>query len=277
METAKQPLQIDIEGLIRSKNAKILKWIPKFIIAYLKKVIHQEEVNDFILRNKDQKNQDFCSAVANEFELDITIDNIENIPKTGKVTIVMNHPLGGMDAMALVHKLRDYRSDIKFIVNDLLLNLDNLKGMFMGVNKHGANSIASRREVAKLFESDEMICVFPAGLVSRRKKGKIEDLEWKKTFVTMSKEAKRTIVPIHADGRLSNFFYNLANFRTFLGIKTNIEMLYLVDELYKQKKQKIHFTVGDPIDIHFFNHSKSDKQWAEWTRKLIYKLQSEKQ
>jgi len=265
-------LQIDVEELIASKNPKLLKRLPKFVINYLKKIIHQDEVNSFIRRNHGKKNQDFCAAIAEEFNLKISIDNKERIPKTGPATIVMNHPLGGMDAVAFVHELSNYRQDIKFIVNDLLMNLDGLKEMFVGVNKHGANSLNSRKQVFDLFETDQLICIFPAGLVSRRQHGKIRDLEWKKTFLTLSRRDSRPVIPVHIDGRLSNFFYNLANIRTKLGVKANIEMLYLVNELYKQKGQRIHFSVGEPIPTSFFDDSKSDAEWADWTKQQLYSL-----
>lgn len=268
-----KPLHIDVEALIKSKNPKLLKWLPRFLISYLKRIIHQEEVNDFNKRNFGKKNQEFCAAIVEEFDLKISLNNIENIPKTGAATIVMNHPLGGMDAIAFVHQLANYRTDIKFIVNDLLLNLDGLKEMFVGVNKHGANSRASKQQVAELFETDNLICIFPAGLVSRKKQGKIRDLAWKKTFLTMSRKSNRVIIPVHIKGRLSNFFYRLANFRTLLGIKVNIEMLYLVNELYKQKGQNITFNIGKPLPIAFFDKSKSDSYWAEWTKEQVYQLE----
>lgn len=265
-------LRIDVEKLIASKNPKLLKWLPGFLIKYLKKIIHQDDVNDFIARNGHRKNQDFCAAIADEFQLKISMSGMENIPKTGPATVVMNHPLGGMDAIAFVHQLADYRTDIKFIVNDLLLNLEGMKEMFAGVNKHGANSRNSMKEVRDLFETDQLICIFPAGLVSRKKKGVVKDLEWKKTFLTMSKKTNRTIIPVHIEGRLSNFFYRLANFREFFGIKANVEMLYLVNELYKQVGQKIHFTVGEPISITSYTKNRTDKAWAEWTKEKVYKL-----
>lgn len=267
-----QTMNIDLENLIKSKNPKLLKWMPGFLIRYLKRIIHQDDVNSFISRNKDKKNQEFCAAVVDEFDLHLSIDHRDRIPKSGPVTIVMNHPLGGMDAISFVHLLADYRQDIRFIVNDLLMNLDGLKDMFKGVNKHGTNSLSSRREIAKLFETDQMICVFPAGLVSRKQKGKIRDTEWKKTFLTTSREHNRVIVPVHIEGRLTNFFYNLANLRKFFGIKANIEMLYLVNELYKQKGKTIHFSVGKPFDINEFDHSKKDSEWAEWVKNIVYQL-----
>lgn len=272
MEKKNKGLRIDVEELIRSKNPKLLKWLPRFIVSYLKKIIHQDDVNSFVERNQDKKNQAFCKAVADEFQLEITLSGLENIPKQGAATVVMNHPLGGMDAIAFVHQLANYRTDIKFIVNDLLLNLDGMKEMFAGVNKHGSNSLNSKKQVSELFDSDELICIFPAGLVSRKKKGQIVDLEWKKTFLTMSKKTNRPVIPVHIQGRLSNFFYNLSNFREFIGLKVNIEMLYLVNELYKQKGQKIHFTIGKPISAETFDKSKNDKQWTEWVREKVYEL-----
>lgn len=271
MNKGKQ-LKIDVEQLISSKNPKLLKWLPRFVVSYLKRIIHQDEINDFIQRNGNKKNQEFCAAVAAEFELDITITDLERIPKTGPATVVMNHPLGGMDAIAFVHALADYRTDIKFVVNDLLLNLEGMKEMFVGVNKYGANSLASKKKVSELFDTDQLICIFPAGLVSRKKGGKVVDLEWKKTFLTMSRKSKRPIIPVYIDGKLSRFFYRFSNIRTFLGIKINLEMLYLVDELFKQRKKKIGFIVGEPVEIDFFDKSKSDKKWAEWMKQTVYQL-----
>lgn len=265
-------LKIDVEQLISSKKPKLLKWLPRFVVSYLKKIIHQDEVNDFIQRNGNKKNQEFCAAVTNEFELDITVEHLERIPRTGPATVVMNHPLGGMDAIAFVHALANYRTDIKFVVNDLLLNLDGMKEMFVGVNKYGANSLTSKKKVSELFDTDQLICIFPAGLVSRKKGGKVIDLEWKKTFLTMSRKAKRPIIPVYIDGKLSRFFYRLSNIRTFLGIKINLEMLYLVDELFRQRKQKIRFIVGEPVEIDFFDKSKNDKKWAEWMKQEVYQL-----
>jgi putative hemolysin len=267
-------VRMDVEKLIASKNPKLLKWLPRFIVSYLKKILHETDVNYFLERSKGKKNQAFCAEVVDVFDLDVTIDNMERIPASGPVTIVMNHPLGGMDAIAFVHALANYRTDIKFIVNDLLLNLEGMKEMFVGVNKHGSNSLNSKKKVADLFETDELICVFPAGLVSRKKRGIISDLEWKKTFITMSrKRGDRVIVPVHINGRLSNFFYNLANFRSFLGIKVNIEMFFLINELYKQKGRKVPFIVGNPIQISAFDKSKSDVKWAEWMKEKVYTLE----
>jgi hypothetical protein len=208
---------INIRRLIASKNPRLLKWLPGFLLRYIERVVHQKDVNYFL--NKYQStNQDFCTDVLTEIGVNYTIEGIENIPKDGKCVIVMNHPLGGLDAMILVDALKNHRTDLKFIVNDLLLNLGRLNELFVGVNKHGKNSSQSIQKVNDLFASENCVCIFPAGLVSRRKKGLIRDLTWKKTFVRQSKLNDQVIIPVFIDGHLSNWFYNLSNFRQFLGI-----------------------------------------------------------
>lgn len=263
---------IDIKKLVKSKNPKLAKLIPGFIYNYLKKVLHQDEINDFMAKNGHLKNEFFCSAVLNKFNIKIEIEGIENIPIDEGVILAMNHPLGGMDAMALVHGLQERRKDIKFIVNDLLLNLAPLKELFVGVNKHGSNERQLHVQMTELFSSDAAIGIFPAGLVSRRKKGVVSDLEWKKTFIRYAKRHDKQIVPIYIEGRLSNFFYNLSNFRSFIGIKANIEMLYLSDELFKQRNKTIRFVVGKPIHVSDFSKEKSDEVIANEIKNNVYLL-----
>lgn len=263
---------IDIRKLIGSKNPGLLKWLPGFIIRYLERILHQDEINQFLIDHPYQQNEDFCKAVIDYFNIKIEITGIENIPKEGGVTLAMNHPLGGMDALAFVTALRNHRTDLKFIVNDLLLNLESMQGMFVGVNKHGKNNERTHDKIDDLFASEKAVCIFPAGLVSRKSKGKIRDLEWKKTFVALSVKHGHPIVPIFIDGKLSNFFYRLANFRKFIGIKANIEMLYLADELFKQRDVTMKFTVGKPIFPEQLDDKKSYRAWAQWVREKVYEL-----
>lgn len=263
---------VDVEKIIASKNAKLLKRLPRFIISYLKKILHQDEVNQIIHENTDLKNEAFCQEIVTRFNLKLDVFGEENIPTDKGAIFVVNHPLGGMDAMALVDVMSRYRKDIKFIVNDVLLTLENLKGLFVGVNKYGKSAKDSLRDVDQLFASEQAIFIFPAGLVSRQVDGEIRDLEWKKTFVTQAKKYNKTVIPVLLDGRLSPFFYRLAKLRTFFGIKANIEMLYLVNELFKQRGKQISVTFGKPMSPEVFTLEKTDKQWAAWVREEVYKL-----
>lgn len=268
---------IDIEKLIRSKNPKILKWLPRFVLRYLKRILHQDEVNAFLIKNKDKKNAEWCQATVDYLNITYAVKNIERIPKEGKIVIVMNHPLGGMDAMILVSALQNHRTDLKFIVNDILLNLESMKEMFVGVNKQGKGKNKSETVgfVRELFKSDEAVCIFPAGLVSRKINDEVMDLEWKKTFVTQSRENERTIVPIYIDGRLSNFFYRLHKWRTFFGIKANIEMLYLSNELFKQRNKHFNFVVGTPIKSDYLDQDLNDVSMAQKIKQEVYNLRKQ--
>ncbi len=263
---------INVRNIIGSKNPKLLKWIPGFIIRYIERILHQREINQFLKDHPTLENQAFCSEVVNYFNITFEVKNIERIPKTGKAVLAMNHPLGGMDAMILVDALKDHRTDIKFIVNDLLMNLVQLRGIFAGVNKHGKTQSESLKKVNELFESDQLIGIFPAGLVSRKIKGEIQDLEWKKTFFRQSKKNNQTIIPIYIEGKLSPFFYRLSNIRKFFGIKANIEMLYLADELFKQRNQHITFIVGEPMLPEELKSFKNDQEGANEVRKRLYSL-----
>ncbi len=268
---------IDIEKLIKSKNPKVLKWMPRFVLRYLKRILHQDEINAFLLANKDKKNAEWCQASVDHLNITYSVENIKNIPKEGKIVLVMNHPLGGMDAMILVSALQHHRTDLKFIVNDILLNIDGMKEMFVGVNKqrNGKNKSETRQSIKQLFESDNAVCIFPAGLVSRKIKGEVRDLEWKKTFVTLSRENERTIIPIYIDGKLSNFFYRLHKLRTFLGIKANIEMLYLSNELFKQRNKHFKFIVGTPIKSDYLDQDLNDVAMAQKIKQEVYNLRKQ--
>lgn len=263
---------IDVEGIIANKNPKVLKWLPSFVISYLKKTIHQEDINTILIENKDKFDYDFAEDIINRFNIKVKVKGLENVPKSGGCILASNHPLGGIDALAIVTSFKDYRRDLKFVVNDILLYLKNLNELFVGVNKHGNNSKDSLNSVNELFASDKAVFVFPAGLVSRKTNGKIRDLEWKKTFITQAKKHKKDIIPLRVDGELSPFFYRLAAIRKLLGIKANIEMLFLAKETFKQQNKTINIIVGKPISYQTFDKTKNDKQWAEWVKERVYAM-----
>ncbi len=263
---------IDVEKIISEKNPKLLKWMPGFLLRYLKRIIHEKDINDFLAESKDIKNIEFCHEVVKYLNINVEVKNIERIPNEGRICLVMNHPLGGMDAMVLVAALDGHRNDLKFIVNDILMNLKNLSDIFVGIDKKSKIRGEAHAKVTGLFKSDSTVCIFPAGLVSRKIKGKVQDLEWKKAFVTNSKNSDRTIIPIYIEGKLSRFFYRLSNIRKFFGIKANIEMLYLANELYKQKNATIKFIVGEPIEHDLIHGTNKDRATTEKIRQRVYAL-----
>ena len=263
--------KIDLEEIIRNKNPRLLKMIPRFILNYVKRIIHQNDVNGALERYKDKEGLDFVESILNDFGANIKAFNLENIPQTGRYILASNHPLGGLDGMALMHVAGKVRRDIVFPVNDILLYLRNLKILFIPINKHGKN-IENKNLIDNAFASDVMILYFPAGLCSRKQKGEIMDLEWKNTFIKKAIQYKRDIIPVHIDGRNSIFFYNLANWRKRLGIKANIEMLYLVDEMFNQHEKDVNITFGKPISYKVFDNKFKSNEWAKQIKNHVYEL-----
>jgi putative hemolysin len=264
----------DVDTLLANKNPSLYKFLPKFILNYIKKIIHQDELNAIVVDNKNSFGLDFLDAVLKGFGVKIIYKGLENIPEDGRWIVASNHPLGGLDGMALMWVVGKRRKDIAFPVNDLLMNIENLKGLFIPINKHGSNA-GNVRLIEETFASDKAMLYFPAGLCSRKQKGGICDLEWKKSFISKARTHKRDIIPCHINGRNSDWFYNLARFRAFLGLKANIEMLYLVDEMYRQRNKEIVITFGKPIAYSIFDKRKTDLNWAQELKAYIYTLQKD--
>jgi 1-acyl-sn-glycerol-3-phosphate acyltransferase len=263
---------IDVKKVISDKNPKLLKRLPRFIVKYLQRILHEKDVNTFVHDHRNDSPIEFCLAVMDKFNIQLTISGEENIPEKEGAVLAVNHPLGGIDAMALVAVLHKKRPDIKFLVNDVLLHLERLRPIFVGVNKHGKHAAESLRKVDETFAGNDLLCIFPAGLVSRKEKKEVKDLKWRKTFITRSKKYNKTIIPVFIDGELTSFFYNLYKFRKFIGVKANIEMLYLVNELYKQNDKKINIKIGTPILASDLDNSKTDEKWAEFVKTKVYDL-----
>lgn len=274
-ETIAKPFQIDLKEVIRNKNPRLLKFLPGFIISFIRRIIHEDEMNDFLQRNHGKMGLDFANAILDEFVTDLAIVGVENIPDTGRYIVAGNHPLGGLDGIALISVVGRKWKNVVFPVNDLLMNIPQLKPLFIPINKHGSNA-QNIRILNETFESEKMILYFPAGLVSRKQGGKIRDLTWKKTFITKARQYKRDIIPVYFAGRNSSFFYNLANFRKMLGIKANIEMFFLVDEVYKQKGKNMSMVFGEPISWKTFDRSHPDTYWAQYVMDTVYSLKPQK-
>jgi len=275
MQEAKKKF-IDIRKIFHDKNPRLAAMLPAFVMHYIRKTIHEDEVNEFLDVHGDKQGLEFIRTSLERFRVNVISSGANNIPASGGFIIAANHPLGGLDAFALMQEIAKRRADFKFIVNDILLQLENLKGLFIGVNKHGKNAQLNLAAIDALYSSEKGVLIFPAGLVSRKKNGIIRDLAWQKSFVTKAKKHQRNVIPVHIEGNLTNRFYSIANFRTALGIKANIEMFYLVDELFRQKNKTIEIIIGEPVPFTFFDKSKSDFEWAQWVKEKVYEL-AEKQ
>lgn len=265
--------QIDLKKVLQQKAPSAAGKIPGFVLNYLIRTIHQDELNDILRRYHDKQGVDFMLELLTYFDLTLELINEENVPSEGRFTFASNHPLGGLDGICLSAVIgKKFDGKIKYPVNDLLLYLANLKNIFVPINKHGSQGKDVARLLHEAYTSDNQIITFPSGLCSRKQKGKIVDLDWKKSFIQKTVEYQRDVVPIYFEAHNSPFFYRLANLRKMCGIKMNYEMIYLPDEMFKCKHQTFRIHFGKPIPWQTFDNSKSPAQWAAWVKEIVYKM-----
>ena len=261
---------IDVDKVLTEKAPGLKKWMPGFVLNWLKRKLHEEEINAVMDELKDVHGVEFNNRGLDKLGAKIVSTNAHFIPKHGGIILAANHPLGGLDGMAFVKTIAEVRPDIHFVVNDVLKNLKNYGDVFIGINKIKSTSATSLRTIESVLMTDDAIGFFPAGLVSRKQNGVIMDLDWKKSFVTQAIDHKRMIVPVFIEGQNSKFFYNFARFRKRIGIKANIEMLFLPDEMFKQKNQTIKVHFSKAFDPAILDKSRSHKGWADHIKKYIY-------
>lgn len=268
-----KPFQLDLDKAIETKAPGIYNKIPRFVINWLKRKVHLDELNHILDIYRDEQGVDFAAACVGYFNLDLKVRGLDDISDTGRFIFASNHPLGGLDGICLSAVIgKKYDKNIRFPVNDILLMIKNLQNIFIPINKHGSQSRRAAALMDEAYDSDNQIITFPAGLCSRKQKGVIMDTGWRKNFIQKAIESERDVVPVHFSAHNSNFFYRFANIRKRLGVKFNIEMLYLPDEMFKNKGQTFIITFGDPIPYTFFDKSKTAVQWAEYIKEKAYNL-----
>ena len=267
---------VDIEKVLRSKMGDKARWIPRFAVKWLKHIAHEDQVNEFLWQARDLKGTPWLVACLNYLGVKIEVEGMDNLPKKDDkrlYTFVSNHPLGGIDGVALGSVLgRQYDDRFRYLLHDLLMNLPGLAPLCIPINKTGHQSRNFPAMVEAGFKGDTHILMFPAGLCSRKRGGVIRDLDWKKTFITKSVETQRDVVPIHFEGHNSNFFYRLSNISDRYVKKVNIAMLFLADEMFKNTGNTFRIRIGKPIPWQTFDKSKSPMEWAQYVKDLVYHI-----
>lgn len=266
---------IDIDKILKGKMGAKAKFVPRFLVGWLKRIAHQDQVNAFLWESRDKSGVEWLEATARYLDMTLEIEGKENLPDPtdGKLyTFVSNHPLGGEDGVALGAVIgRHYDGRFRYLVNDLLMNLPGLAPLCIPINKTGKQSRNFPAMIEAGFQSDYHMLMFPAGICSRRHQGVICDIPWKKTFISKSIEYQRDVVPIHFSGQNSNFFYRLANFSDKY-LPFNLAMLFLVDEMYKNVHKTFQIKIGKPIPWQTFDKTKTPMEWAQFVKDKVYNL-----
>lgn len=267
---------IDIDSILQSKMGAKAKWVPRPLVLWLKRIIHQDQVNAYLWDSRDKVGTEWLEECVRYLQMSLKLEGMENLPdkNDGRLyTIVSNHPLGGADGVALGAIIgRHFDSRFRYLVNDLLMNLPGLAPLCIPINKTGKQSRSFPAMVKAGFESENHMLMYPAGICSRRQKdGSIRDIPWAKTFIVKSVEYQRDVIPIHFSGQNSNFFYKLANFSDRY-LPFNLAMLFLVDEMYKNVGKTFEIKIGKPIPWQTFDKSKTPQQWAQYVQDIVYSL-----
>lgn len=265
-------VKIDVDKVLRTRLPKHYRYIPRFLVRWLERAICQDRLNTILEKMADKNSVDAATVALDEMGITVNASGLDELP-LGRYMFVSNHPLGGLDGLALISLLGNrYERNIKFLVNDLLMAVTPLRGVFLPVNKYGRQSREAASEIDVALSSDNQIITFPAGLCSRMQpNGSIADLPWQKAAVVHAVNYQRDIVPIYFDARNSSFFYRFAKWRKRLGIKFNIELIFLPKEMLKQSGSTLHFVVGKPIawsslDAH------APKREAARLRDIVYSM-----
>ena len=263
---------IDLASSIKESDSKFLKKFPGFIVRWLEMIIEQDELNRIIEKYKDCEGADFHRSIIKEFNLTVEVEGLENLPENRKCFFLSNHPFGIIDGLILTKTVIEKYGTFKAIGNESFRFVPNLRPYIALVNPYGMSSKIYVTELEKVYQSDVAITHFPAGEVSRRYNGKIQDRVWQKSFVTRAVSCQRNIVPFYFHGRNSNLFYGINLLRRALGIKTNIELALLPHELFNKRNKTIRLTIGKPIPWEKFDSSMTYVQWAQKVKEHVYKM-----
>lgn len=268
--------RIDIDRIVHEKAGAKARRIPRFVVSWLKRIVHQDEINAFLEKEGDKQGVPWLKDCIDFLDVHLEVEGLENLPPADdgrRYTFVSNHPLGGQDGVSLGAILGEhYDGRVKYLVNDLLMNLHGLAPMCVPVNKTGTQGRQLPAMIEAGFAGPDNIIMFPAGLCSRRRHGVIRDLPWQKTFIVKSVASQRDVVPIHFGGRNSSRFYRLANISKALGLKFNIAMLYLADEMFRNRHKTFTVKIGRPIPWQTFDRSRKPQDWAAYVQDIVYKL-----
>ena len=267
-----QPMKIDVDKVLRERLPKHYRYIPRFAVRWLERTICQDRLNVILEKMAGKNSVDAATAALDEMGITVEATGLEQLPQ-GRFMFVSNHPLGGLDGLALISLLGNrYNHQIKFLVNDLLWAVEPLRGVFLPVNKYGRQSREAAVDIEAALKSDNQFITFPAGLCSRMQPdGTIADLTWQKAAVVQALKYQRDIVPIYFDARNSRFFYRFAKWRKKLGIKFNIELIYLPKEMIKQSGSTLHAIIGEPIPWDSIDSSRP-KQESARLRDIVYSM-----
>ncbi|MBW9265069.1 MAG: lysophospholipid acyltransferase family protein [Candidatus Thiodiazotropha sp. (ex. Lucinisca nassula)] len=248
--------------------------LTKPMLTLLRMLFHEREINRFLEDHQGLRGLDFIEKVLEYFDLDYLVSNrdLENIPPTGRVVVVANHPLGALDALSLILMISRVRTDIRVVANDLLSALEPLGDLLLPVdNMGGSSSRKGIKQVYEALEREEMVIVFPAGEVSRLRPNGVRDVRWKNGFLQFIRRTEAPMLPIFIDAKNSPLFYAVSL------LYKPIAALLLVGEMFRQRSNTIGFRIGGLVPAAHLNvDGIRPKARVRMVRKHFYRVAQRK-
>lgn len=275
---AEGPMHIDLQAIIDSRlSPGKRRLVPRALVRWLERVVRQDDLNGILSRTYPAVGTEFAKAALADLDITVKVVGADNIPPQGRFVFASNHPLGGLDGIALIALLGGIYGDerLRFPVNDLLLNVRPLDNVFVGINKFGRQGRRAAEALNDVWaDPDKQVVIFPAGLVSRLGKGGvIADLEWQKSFVAKAMEYDRDIIPVRVIARNTMRFYRAARWRKRLHIGVNLEQALLPGEVCKARGSRITIVIGKPIPCSVLREKgRKPKELAAEIRDIVYSL-----
>ncbi len=268
---------IDIQKEIEKKFPKIKEKenvLKKSLLKIAKKIVHEDSINQFLSQNSHLKGFDFVDAVLDYFDFDYTVssNDLQNIPSTGKVIIIANHPLGGLDALCLLKLVGQIRKDVKILANDFLVGFEALHSLMIPLdNFKDRQSKESIKKIYEALKNEEAIIIFPAGEVSRATPKGVKDPAWNKGFLNFAKNSNSAILPIFLDAKNSKAFYTISL------INKTFSTLLLSNEMFNKKSKNINIKIGQIIPSEHITPKGLNKDFlVNLYKKHLYALKKEK-
>ncbi len=264
---------IDIEKILK-ENAPKSRYIPKPIINYLKYLLHEEELNEIVNKNKHLNGLDWPPGVLEHFNIKLEVNHEHYAAMLGRYIFVPNHNLGGLDGLAVFSVIRKYHKAARSLSNSYLLAIPNTRSLIVPVSRKSNSTKEFLTKVDELYASDEQVLVFPAGLVARKIHGKVQDVPWSKSFVAKAIQHKRWIIPVYMDTKNQSSYYRYFKLRSIIGkiFKTNIERFFLLRQSFTHHHHIFRLNFGKPFSYEVFDNSKDHNEWAQAVREHVYCL-----
>lgn len=267
-----QQPRIDVRAVLSQRLGRGMRWVPAWAVEWLRRLVCEDRLNEMLRVNSGRQGVDFSRGVLRH--LGVTYDVSGTFPADRRVVVVSNHPLGGLDGMALSCVVADAygKEGLKFVVNDLLWAIAPMRPIFLPVNKLGGQTRQGARALDEAFQGPDPVIMFPAGLVSRRRGGRVRDLQWHKMVVQKAIASGRDVVPVRFGGENSSLFYRVARWRERLGVRLNVEMALLPREVFRASGSHFHLTVGAPVACASLQGGSKAHEQAQQLRQRVYSL-----